>query len=113
MEWAAEIIKYRISELGSPVTLKGTENVETSAILDPVQSVSRAARSAEMFPDGYFPPGSYQYFGLPEADLSAAETVSDGDRTYLIRRAELYRCGDTPLYWWGLLIRGEEENDDA
>lgn len=114
MEWIKAAVCEKISELGVPVILRGAGgNQETRAILDPVHSVSEAARSTQGLPDGYFLPGSYQYFGLPEGDLTDVTTVVAGESCYILRRKELYQVGGQKLYWWGLMIRGGESYADT
>lgn len=111
MEWAEEVIAAKISTLGKDVVLRTTEGeVCTKAIIDPVHSVSEAARSISYLVDGYFPPGSYQYYGLVEGDLTETASVVDGENCYFIRRKELYQVGGQKLYWWALLIRGGDED---
>ena len=106
MEWIREAIEGKIRCLGQEVVLKGPlEESVTRAIIDPVHSVSEAARSNVCLPDGYFPPGSYQYFGLPEMSLEGITTVAAGENRYLIRRKERYEAGGLGLYWWALMIR--------
>lgn len=107
-------IGKKIRKLGKPVELRGDSGVlETRAIIDPVHSVSKAARTVETLPDGYFPPGSYQYFGLPEGDLTEVREVVAGDTVYLIRRKELYEMSGVGLYWWALMIQGGGANAGA
>lgn len=107
MGWAKSAVAGKIRMLGRDVVLQGPEGTcNTRAIIDPVSSVSQVARTSQSLADGYFPPGSYQYFGLPEGDLTDMDTVMDGGDIYLIRRKELYRLGKEKLYWWGILIRG-------
>ena len=107
-------IAGKIAALGKTVVLRGSDGEqETKAIIDPVHSVSQAARSIQALPDGYFPPGSYQYFGLPEGDLSEKAMVVDGETVYFIRRKELYEAAGQKLYWWALMIRGGLEDAGA
>ena len=106
MEWAREMIRNKIKSFGQQVTLYGREPVVTRAIISPVNSVSKAARTTEAAADGYLLPGSYQLFALPEENLEDVEEISDGKRRYLVRRRELFCCGDTAMYSWALLIRG-------
>ena len=84
--------------------------VYTKAIIDPVHSVSQAARSIRGLADGFFPPGSYQYYGLVEGDLAEAVAVADGENCHFIRRKELYQVGGQKPYWWALVIRGGDED---
>lgn len=107
-------IGEKLRMLGKPVTLWGEEGQrETWAVIDPVHSVSEAARSIEALPDGYFPPGSYQYFGLPEGDLTGMDRVQDGEVQYIIRRRERYEAAGEGLYWWALLIRGGNDDEQS
>lgn len=112
MDWAGNVIARKIRVLGREVTVKGTAGKVTArAIIDPVSSISEKARTASSLADGYYPPGSYQYFGPPEVDLSDAEMVMDGEACYHIRRTELYQVGDQKLYWWALMIRGGTDDE--
>lgn len=113
MEWARDMIKSKIRTLGQQVTLYGREPLVTRAIIAPVNSVSKAARTTEEMADGFLMPGSYQMFAMPEVDLKDVEEVSDGTRNYLVRRRELFCCGDTAMYSWALLIRGGESHEEA
>lgn len=112
MNWVAEAIRDRLSLLGREMILETPEGVKTvRAILDPVYSTAQSARKTQGVADGYYPPGAYQYFGPPETDISGTRLLRDGRDYYEFRRTECYRCRDTALYWWGLLIRcgGEDE----
>lgn len=100
-------IQNNIRRLGKSVVLQGDDGrVETWAIIDPVHSVSESARNHDALADGYFPPGSYQYFGLPEANLTGITEIIDQETVYFLRRKELYEVGGEKLYWWALMIRG-------
>ena len=111
MEWIKEAIGGKICALGQDVILKGSgEDVVTKAVIDPVHSVSEAARNYSGLPDGYFLPGSYQYFGLAEASLEDVTVVVSGEKHYQIRRRERYEAGGCGLYWWALLIRCGEQD---
>ncbi len=107
MQWAQQVIAKKLRALGRTVSIRGPGGeIQVRAIIDPVSSVSNQARTAHALADGYYPPGSYQYFGPPEGDLTEAEMVAEGEILYIIRRRELYRVEDRPLYWWALMIRG-------
>lgn len=114
MKQMGESIGEKIRLLGQNVVLKGNwGDQETRAIIDPVHSVSENARSISALPDGYFPPGSYQYFGLPEVDLTEVHTVTAGGKTFFLRRKERYEAAGAGLYWWALLIQGGREDAGA
>ena len=105
MNWAAEAIRDKLCLLGREMYLKTPEGEQPiRAFLEPVFSTAQSARTSTAVADGYFPPGSYQYFGPPEADVSQVRLLRDGTDYYEFRRTECCRCGNTALYWWGLLI---------
>lgn len=114
MKQIGESIGEKIRLLGQPVILKGAGGqMETRAIIDPVHSVSENARSVSPLADGYFPPGSYQYFGLPEVDLAEVHTVEAGGKTFFLRRKERYEASGVGLYWWALMIQGGNQDAGA
>lgn len=110
MKWAEKAIASKLHLLGQDALLKG-DGVEwkVQAIIDPVESRSQNAMETDMQPDGYYPPGSYQYFGPPDATLEGVDRVESLGKTYYIRRRELYSAGGKALYWWALMIRGGED----
>ena len=109
MVWAGKTIAAKLSLLGQDALLRGKDGDKVvSAIIEPVESHSQNAMETDMQPDGYYPPGSYQYFGPPEATLEGVECIESMEKTYYIRRRELYVSGGKPLYWWALMIRGGE-----
>lgn len=112
MNWVISAIRDKLSLLGRDMILETPEGVAAvRAILDPVYGTAEVSRTARGLADGYYPPGTYQYFGPPETDIQGARRLRDGKDCYEFRRTECCRWGDTPLYWWGLLIRcgGEDE----
>lgn len=111
MDWAGKAIVAKLGLLGQDVVLRGEQGQQTvRAIIDPVESRSENAMETEMQPDGYYPPGSYQYFGPPETDLEGVVSMESLGKTYYIRRTELYSAGGKALYWWALMIRGGEDH---
>lgn len=107
MVWAGKAIGAKLRLLGQNVLLRGKDGEQTvEAIIAPVESLSQNAMETDMQPDGYYPPGSYQYFGPPEVSLEGVESMESLGKTYYIRRTELYSAGGKPLYWWALMLRG-------
>lgn len=107
MEWVKEAMGRKIGLFGEEAVLCfPEETVTVRAIIAPVRSVSQAARTAGETPDGIYPPGSYEYFGPPEADITRCRWVTTGGKRYYVRRSEVFRLGGTGIYCWGLMIGG-------
>lgn len=48
--------------------------------------------------------GQYAYIGPADGGAREGDTVSLGEKTYLVRRTELYYYGNDPVYQWGLCV---------
>ena len=46
--------------------------------------------------------GQYAYIGPADGGAKEGDTLSLGDRTYLLRRVEYYYFGNQPIYQWGI-----------
>ncbi len=111
MNWVVKAIGTQLKQLGKEMILETPEGDQTVlAILDPVSSTDQMARTKIGLADGCYPPGSYQYIGPPNIDVSSARVLRDGEKRYEFRRTECYQYGQTPIYWWGLLIECGDEN---
>lgn len=112
MQWAQKVIEKKLEALGSPVRIGFPDHdVEAHALIIPSGSTFEPARKTAGMADGYIPPGSYEYYGPTNVDITEARTVSDGRVSYLFRRKELFMVGGIPLYWWGILVQGGKRDD--
>ena len=48
--------------------------------------------------------GQYAYIGPADGGAREGDTISLGEKMYLLRRTELYYYGNTPIYQWGLCV---------
>lgn len=48
--------------------------------------------------------GQYVYLGPIEGDVREGDTLGLGEKTYLVRRVEIYYFADASLYQWGLCV---------
>jgi len=55
-------------------------------------------------PLGEIPRGQYLYLGPVEPTVEVGDVLLTGGRIFEVRRAELIRYGDTPVYRWGLCV---------
>lgn len=48
--------------------------------------------------------GQYAYIGPADGGVKEGDTISLGDKSYLLRRTELYYYGNEAVYQWGLCV---------
>ena len=48
--------------------------------------------------------GQYAYIGPADGGVREGDTLSLGEKSYLLRRVELYYFGNQPVYQWGLCV---------
>lgn len=110
MEWMKNAIEKKLRLLGEPVEIVRQDGTATvTAIVTPVSSLSQAARTALSQPDGIYPPGSYEYIGLPEAEIGDSRYLLCHGKRYYVRRSEIYRAGGKDIFCWGLMLGGGDD----
>ena len=101
-----------LRKYGVPLTLvRGTESWEVSAFFQPVRSKSWETSDSDYSPLGEIPRGRYVYIGPLEPEAAAGDTVILESKAYLIRRSEVIRDGNGPVYCWGLCLEKGGEDD--
>lgn len=85
--------------------------VKTARILlQPSTSRSRQSMEQEAGPLGRIPWGQYLYIGPAGVPAEVGSQVRVGEKTYILRRAELVYEKDQPIYCWGLCVeKGGED----
>lgn len=110
MEWMKAAIGRKLRLLGEPAEIVRQEGrVQVMALVTPVSSLSQAARTALVQPDGIYPPGAYEYIGPPEEDIGDCRYILWAGKRYYVRRSEIYRAGGGDIFCWGLMLGGEED----
>ena len=76
----------------------------------PVRSKSWQYMEGNYSPLGEIPRGQYVYLGPVSPEAKAGDTLTVGQSTYWLRRTELIRDKDGPVYCWGLCVeKGGED----
>lgn len=70
----------------------------------PVRSKSLQSVVSHDTPLGQLDRGQFIYIGPADVAVSQGDTLTVDGRTYVLRRVEIYRYGDEPVYTWGLCM---------
>lgn len=77
----------------------------------PARSKSLQSVVSHNTPLGQMDRGQFIYIGPADVAVSQGDTLTVGDNSYILRRTEVYRYGDEPVYTWGLCM--EKGGDDT
>lgn len=96
---------------GSAMTLQQEENTfAIRAFFQPVRSKSWQYLEGNYSPLGEIPRGQYVYIGPVEPKANAGDTLIVDDKSYWLRRTELVRDSNGPVYCWGMCVeKGGED----
>ena len=97
---------------GTAVTLcRGEQSFGVFAFFQPVRSKSWQYLEGNYSPLGEIPRGQFVYIGPTEPAAQVGDTVQVENKAYLVRRSELVRDGNGPVYCWGMCVeKGGEDN---
>lgn len=70
----------------------------------PVRSKGMQSVVSHNTPLGQLDRGQFIYIGPADVAVSQGDELVLGDRCYILRRTEVYRYGDEPVYTWGLCM---------
>lgn len=70
----------------------------------PVRSKSLQSVVSHHTALGQLDRGQFVYIGPADVAVSQGDVLILGDRCYILRRTEVYRYGDEPVYTWGLCM---------
>jgi hypothetical protein len=89
---------------------KGNGSHEIRAFFQPVRSKSWQYLEGDYSPLGEIPRGQYIYIGPVEPMAEPGDTVKLDGKKYWLRRTELIRDGEGPVYCWGICVeKGGED----
>lgn len=83
---------------------RGGETITVKGFFQPVRSKSLQSMVNQETPLGEVIRGQYIYIGPADTAVSEGDTLTLGNKSYFLRRVELYRYGDEPVYTWGLCV---------
>ena len=104
-----QMIGKILATYGVRITRK-EEEATYRGFFQPVRSKSWQYLDGDYSPLGEIPRGQYVYIGPLEPAAEAGDTLTVGDRDYWLRRTELVRDGNGPVYCWGMCVeKGGED----
>ena len=100
-----QMIQGILQQYGTDLTLTSGDAVRTvRGFFRAVNSKSWQSMESEATLLGEITRGQYAYIGPAEGGVKEGDTLSLGDRAYLVRRAEYYYFGNQAIYQWGLCV---------
>ena len=105
-----QMIGKILNTYGVSVTWKKEEPVTYRGFFQPVRSKSWQYLEGNYSPLGEVPRGQYVYIGPVEPAAEAGDTLTVDGQDYWLRRTELVRDGNGPVYCWGMCVeKGGED----
>ena len=93
------------AKYGTGLTIdSGEKSITVRGFFRAVNSKSWQSMESEATLLGEITRGQYAYIGLADGGVQEGDTLSLGDRSYLLRRVELYYFGSQAIYQWGLCV---------
>ena len=98
-------IEKVLSKYGTDMVLTCGEKIKTvRGFFRAVNSKSWQTLESEATLLGEITRGQYAYIGPADGGAKEGGTIELGDKTYLLRRVELYYYGNQAIYQWGLCV---------
>ncbi len=90
---------------GTKMTLShGDSAVTVRGFFQPVRSKSWQSMVDQETPLGEVFRGQYIYIGPADVAAYEGDILTVGEKSYFLRRVELYRYGDEAVYTWGMCV---------
>ena len=94
-----------LRQYGTAMTVRQGENTRSvRGFFQPVRSKSWQSMVDLATPLGEVFRGQYIYIGPADVAVREGDLVILGQKSYFLRRVELYYYGDEPVYTWGLCV---------
>lgn len=99
------MIDALLRQHGTPMVLRRSDgDFPVRGFFQPVRSRSLQSVVSHHTALGQLDRGQFVYIGPADMAVSQGDTLILEDRHYILRRTELYRYGDEPVYIWGLCM---------
>ena len=107
-----QMVDKILKTYGTAVKLShGADTYEIFAFFQPVRSKSWQYLEGNYSPLGEIPRGQFVYIGPVEPEAEQGDTLTVGQKQYWLRRTELIRDGNGPVYCWGMCVeKGGEDH---
>lgn len=93
------------------VVVHQEEEKQVRIFFQPSRSRTWQSMEPVVSPLGQIPSGQYLYIGPAEQEIAQEDEVRVAGEVYILRRAEVYRDWNGPVYHWGLCVqKGGEDN---
>ena len=100
-----QTIENLLRHYGTDLILTSADQVKTvRGFFRAVNSRSWQSMESEANLLGEITRGQYTYIGPVNGGAREGDTLSLGEKNYLIRRVEFYYYGSQPIYQWGLCV---------
>lgn len=100
-----QMVSKILNTYGTAVTLiQGENSHNIRAFFQPVRSKSWQYLEGNYSPLGEIPRGQYVYIGPVAPAAEAGDTLRVGEKDYWLRRTELIRDANGPVYCWGMCV---------
>lgn len=102
-----KIVNKLFRRYGIPLALRRDgKEYAFRGFLQPAISVSQRSALKKMTPLGEIAGYTYMFIGpVDEPQLRVGDTLSDGQRDYDLRQAEIVMHQEEPVYLWGLCVQ--------
>ena len=106
-----QMVENILETYGTAVTLQQGEDAHAIRVLfQPVRSKSWQYLEGNYSPLGEIPRGQYLYLGPVSPKAEAGDILFVEGKAYWLRRTELVRDGNGPVYCWGMCVeKGGED----
>ena len=100
-----QVIQKLLADHGTDMTLLSSGGEKSiRGFFRAVNSKSWQSMESEANLLGEITRGQYAYIGPADGGVREGDTLTLGDKSYLLRRVEYYYYGNQAIYQWGLCV---------
>ena len=83
---------------------RGEQRIPVKGFFQPVRSKSWQNMVNQETPLGEVFRGQYIYIGPGDVEVREGDILTVAGKSYFLRRVEVYRYADEPVYTWGMCV---------